>query len=194
MPLAAVAGLPRHGFPGLNALSYWVFLFAGIFLVQQLCARQGLDDGWFDYVPYASLAYKSCTEHQEYALGMILLGISTTVGSINFIVTLAHTRAPGMSINRMPILVWETLTASVGNLFAVPAVSLAFLDVVDGSSSRHALLRQHRRRATGTLGASVLDVWPPLGVCDRAARHGYRLGCAAGVPPPDAGRSNTWSQ
>ena len=61
-----------------------------------------------------------------YALGMVLLGISTTVGSVNFIVTLIRTRAPGMSINRVPILVWGTLTASVGNLFAVPAVSLAF--------------------------------------------------------------------
>ena len=61
-----------------------------------------------------------------YALGMVLLGISTTVGSMNFIVTLARTRAPGMSLNRVPILVWGTVTASVGNLFAVPAASLAF--------------------------------------------------------------------
>src|SRR6185437_15279595 len=58
---------------------------------------------------------------------MVLLGVSTTVGSINFIVTVIRMRAPGMSINRIPILVWGTLTASVGNLFAVPAVSLAFL-------------------------------------------------------------------
>ena len=114
-------------FPRLNALSYWVFLFAGIFLYSSFVLGKGHDDGWFNYVPYASLAYNPGPNIDVYALGMILLGISTTVGSINFIVTLAHTRAPGMSINRMPILVWGTLTASVGNLFAVPAVSLAFL-------------------------------------------------------------------
>jgi cytochrome c oxidase subunit 1/cytochrome c oxidase subunit I+III len=113
-------------FPRLNALSYWVFLFAGIFLYSSFVVGKGPDNGWFNYVPYASLAYNPGPNIDVYALGMVLLGISTTVGSINFIVTLAHTRAPGMSINRVPILVWGTLTASVGNLFAVPAVSLAF--------------------------------------------------------------------
>lgn len=57
---------------------------------------------------------------------MIFLGVSTTVGSVNFIVTLLRTRAPGMSINRLPVLVWGTLTASVANILAVPSVSLAF--------------------------------------------------------------------
>ena len=69
---------------------------------------------------------------------MVLLGISTTVGSINFVVTLIRTRAPGMSINRVPILVWGTLTASVGNLFAVPAVSLAFFMLWMDRQLRHA--------------------------------------------------------
>ena len=61
-----------------------------------------------------------------YALGLIFLGLSTTVGAINFMVTMFRMRAPGMSINRVPIMVWGTLTASAGNLLAVPAVSLAF--------------------------------------------------------------------
>jgi cytochrome c oxidase subunit I len=113
-------------FPRLNALSYWVFLFAGIFLYVSFPLGKAPDDGWFSYVPYASRAYNPGPNIDVYALGMVLLGISTTVGSINFIVTLLRMRAPGMSINRVPILIWGTLTASVGNLFAVPAVSLAF--------------------------------------------------------------------
>ncbi len=113
-------------FPRLNALSYWVFLFAGIFLYISFPLGKAPDDGWFNYVPYASRAYNPGPNIDVYALGMVLLGISTTVGSINFIVTLLRMRAPGMSINRVPILIWGTLTASVGNLFAVPAVSLAF--------------------------------------------------------------------
>ncbi len=114
-------------FPRLNAFSYWIFLFAGIFLYGSFPLGRAPDAGWFNYVPYASLAYNPGINIDLYALGMVLLGVSTTVGSINFIVTLIRTRAPGMSINRVPILVWGTLTASVGNIFAVPAVSLAFL-------------------------------------------------------------------
>ena len=114
-------------FPRLNALSYWIFLFAGLFLYCSFPLGKAPDGGWFNYVPYASRAYNPGPNIDVYALGMVLLGISTTVGSINFIVTLARTRAPGMSINRVPVLVWGTVTASAGNLLAVPAVSLAFL-------------------------------------------------------------------
>ncbi len=114
-------------FPRLNALSYWVFLFSGVFLYASFPLGQAPNAGWFNYVPYASLTYNPGPNIDVYALGMVFLGLSTTVGSINFIVSLFRTRAPGMSINRVPILVWGTLTASVGNLLAVPAVSLAFL-------------------------------------------------------------------
>ncbi len=113
-------------FPRLNAFSYWIYLFSGIFLYASFPVGQAPDAGWFNYVPYSSLAYNPGINIDLYALGMVMLGVSTTVGSINFIVTLIRTRAPGMSINRVPILVWGTLTASVGNIFAVPAVSLAF--------------------------------------------------------------------
>jgi cytochrome c oxidase subunit I len=113
-------------FPRLNALSYWVFLFSGIFLYSSFPVGLAPDAGWFNYVPYAAKAYNAGPNIDVYALGMVLLGVSTTVGSANFVVTLFRTRAPGMSINRVPVIVWGTLTASIGNLLAVPAVSLAF--------------------------------------------------------------------
>jgi cytochrome c oxidase subunit I+III len=112
--------------PRLNALSYWIYLFAGIFLYAAFAAGFGPNDGWFNYVPLAARAYNGGPNIDFYALGMILLGISTTVGSINFVVTFLRMRAPGMSIDRVPILVWGTLTASAANIFAIPAVSLAF--------------------------------------------------------------------
>ena len=114
-------------FPRLNALSYWIFLASGLFLYASFFIGQAPDDGWFNYVPYASKVYNAGPNIDWYLLGLIFLGISTTVGSVNFVVTLMRTRAPGMSINRLPILVWGTMTASVANLFAVPAVSLACL-------------------------------------------------------------------
>jgi cytochrome c oxidase subunit I len=114
-------------FPRLNALSYWIYLAAGIFMYAGFIGGHGPNDGWFNYVPYALKDYNPGLNQDFYSLGMVLLGISTTVGAANFIVTAMRTRAPGMSVNRMPILIWGTLTASVANLIVVPAVSLAFL-------------------------------------------------------------------
>jgi len=113
--------------PRLNALSYWIYLFAGIVLYSGFAVGFGPNVGWFNYVPLAARAYNDGPNIDVYALGMVLLGISTTVGSINFIVTFLRMRCPGMSINRVPILVWGTVTASAANIFAIPAVSLAFL-------------------------------------------------------------------
>jgi len=112
-------------FPRLNALSYWVYLLAGVFLYVSFPLGMAPNAGWFNYPPLASGTYNPGPNIDFYLLGLIFLGISVTVGSANFLVSLMRTRAPGMSINRLPILVWGTLTASIGNLLAVPAVSLA---------------------------------------------------------------------
>ena len=112
--------------PRLNALSYWIYLCAGIFLYSSFLIGFGPNVGWFNYVPLAARAYNNGPNIDVYSLGMILLGISTTVGAINFIVTFLRLRCPGMSVNRVPILVWGTLTASAANIFAIPSVSLAF--------------------------------------------------------------------
>jgi len=139
--------------PRLNALSYWLYLCAGVFLYVAFAMGFGPNDGWFNYVPYAARAYNGGPNIDFYSLGMILLGISTTVGSINFVVTFLRMRAPGMSINRVPILIWGTLTASAANIFAIPAASLAFFllwmdrnfatHFFDTQSGGQALLWQH---------------------------------------------------
>lgn len=140
-------------FPRLNAFSYWLFLFSGVFLYSSFLVSHPPDAGWFNYTPYSSRQYDPGSGIDIYALGMVFYGISTTVGSINFVVTLLRTKAPGMSINRVPIMIWGTLTASVGNLFAVPAVSLAFFllwtdrrfgtHFYDPAGGGHPLLWQH---------------------------------------------------
>src|SRR6201996_2604401 len=119
-------GARDMAFPRLNAFSYWIYVGAGIFMYAGFAIGAGPNDGWFNYVPYASRQYNPGMNMDFYALGMIFLGISTSVGAANFIVTLMRTRAPGMSINRLPILIWGTLTASAANILVVPAVSLAF--------------------------------------------------------------------
>jgi cytochrome c oxidase subunit I len=113
-------------FPRMNALSYWIYLASGLFLYAGFVTGNGPNDGWFNYVPYALRDYNPGLNQDFYALGIVLLGISTSVGAANFIVTAFRTRAPGMSLNRLPIMVWGTLTASVANLVVIPSVSLAF--------------------------------------------------------------------
>jgi cytochrome c oxidase subunit I len=113
-------------FPRLNAFGYWTFLASGIFMYVGFLTGNGPNDGWFNYVPYAARDYNAGLNEDFYSLGMVFLGISVTAGAVNFIVTAMRTRAPGMSINRLPVMIWGTLTANVANLLVVPAVSLAF--------------------------------------------------------------------
>jgi cytochrome c oxidase subunit I len=119
-------GARDMAFPRVNALSYWLYVAAGIFMYTGFAMGAGPNDGWFNYVPYANKEYNPGLNMDFYALGMIFLGISTTVGSVNFVVTFLRLRAPGMSINRVPIMIWGTLTASAANILVVPSVSLAF--------------------------------------------------------------------
>jgi cytochrome c oxidase subunit I len=112
--------------PRLNAFTYWVFLFSGIFLYASFLIGAAPDAGWFNYVPLASIEHDSGPNIDFYALANIFLGISTTLGGINFIVTTLRFRAPGMSINRLPIMSWGTLTISVASVLSIPAVSVAF--------------------------------------------------------------------
>lgn len=113
-------------FPRLNASSYWMYVAAGLFMYAGFAMGAGANDGWFNYVPNAERDFNPGLNMDFYALGMIFLGVSTTVGAINFVVTFLRMRAPGMSIEKVPIMTWGTLTASVANILVIPAVSLAF--------------------------------------------------------------------
>ena len=113
-------------FPRLNAFSYWTFLASGLFMYSSFLIGSAPNDGWFNYAPYSLKPFNPGLNMDFYALGMLFYGISTTVGAANFVVTVMRNRAPGMSINRLPIMIWGTTTISVGLLFANPAVSLAF--------------------------------------------------------------------
>ena len=74
-------------FPRLNALSYWVYLCAGIFLYVSFPLGQAPNGGWFNYVPITAEPYDPGLNIDVFTLGIIFLGISTVVGSANFIVT-----------------------------------------------------------------------------------------------------------
>jgi cytochrome c oxidase subunit 1/cytochrome c oxidase subunit I+III len=130
--LPMMIGTRDMAFPRLNALSYWIFLFAGLFMFSSLPFGLAPDGGWFAYVPLTGDKYLPGLNLDFYCLGLLFLAVSTTVGSINFIVTFLKLRAPGMSLNRVPVFVWGIITQSFMLIFALPPLDLAnsmlFLD------------------------------------------------------------------
>ncbi|GAB3804680.1 cytochrome c oxidase subunit I [Micromonospora zhanjiangensis] len=108
-----------------------------------------------------------------YTLGLLFLGISTTAGSINFIVTALKLRAPGMSLNRVPIFVWAIVATSFMVIFALPALNLdnamLFLDrrfgthFFDPGNGGNVLLWQHLFWIFGHPDVYII-VMPALGI------------------------------
>ncbi len=112
-------------FPRLNAFSYWIFVLSGIFLYSSFVIGHVPDGGWFAYTPLTTKAFSPGVNLDFWGLGVVFVGISTTVGAVNFIVTTFKMRAPGMTLNRLPIFVWSMLVFSFMVIFAVPAVTVA---------------------------------------------------------------------
>jgi cytochrome c oxidase subunit I+III len=125
-------GTRDMAFPRLNAFGYWVFLAGGLFLYSSFVVGQAPNDGWFNYPPQALRLFTPGLNADFYSLGVIFIGVSSTGGAINFIVTILKMRAPGMTLNRMPIFVWGELAMAFQIVFALPfltaAATMLFLD------------------------------------------------------------------
>ncbi len=123
--LPLMIGARDMAFPRMNAVSYWLFLGSGLFLYAGLFDGHAPNAGWFDYVPLASKAYTPGINIDFYGYGLIFNGISSTAAAINIIVTIFKLRAPGMSLNRMPLFCFAFLAVALSLLFALPSLSLA---------------------------------------------------------------------
>ena len=124
-------GARDMAFPRMNALSYWLYLGSGILLYSGLALGHAPDAGWFNYVPLASRKFSPGTGIDFYGLGLILNGVSSTAAAANFLVTIGRLRAPGMSLNRMPLFCFAILATSFSLVFALPALTtdLVFLEL-----------------------------------------------------------------
>ncbi|MEO7217562.1 MAG: cbb3-type cytochrome c oxidase subunit I, partial [Gemmatimonadaceae bacterium] len=89
-------------FPRLNAFSYWVYLFGGLFISIPILFGHGPNGGWFGYVPLTTKTYSPGINIDFYVIGLQILGISSLAAGFNFITTIINLRAPGMSLMRMP--------------------------------------------------------------------------------------------
>ncbi|MGH9521564.1 MAG: cytochrome c oxidase subunit I [Terriglobales bacterium] len=118
-----MAGARDLAFPRLNAFTYWTFLFSGILLYVAPILEQAPHAGWYAFAPYTSSQYSPGHGMDFYNMSLILLNISTDAAAINFIVTILRLRCPGMTISRMPLFFYSTLTISFANVFALPALT-----------------------------------------------------------------------
>jgi cytochrome c oxidase subunit I+III len=122
--LPLMIGARDMAFPRLNAASYWIFLGSGVFLYGGALAGHAPNAGWFSYVPLATRSYDPGSNADFYALALIFNSISSTIAAINLIVTTLKLRAPGMSLNRMPLFCYAFLAVSFALIFALPALTL----------------------------------------------------------------------
>ncbi|MFI6496125.1 cytochrome c oxidase subunit I [Nonomuraea typhae] len=126
MPLQI--GAPDVAFPRLNAVAYWLFLFGGLMVLAGFLAPGGAADfGWFAYTPLATEIYSPGLGGDLWIMGLVLSGLGTILGSVNFITTIIGMRAPGMTMFRMPLFTWNTLLTSMLVLMAFPVLAAALL-------------------------------------------------------------------
>ncbi|MDQ0955511.1 cytochrome c oxidase subunit 1 [Streptomyces phaeochromogenes] len=126
MPLQI--GAPDVAFPRLNALSYWMYLFGGLMVVAGFLVPGGAAAfGWFAYAPLNSSYHSPGAGGDLWVMGLVVTGVSTTLGAVNFITTILCLRAPGMTMFRMPIFTWNILFTSILVLPAFPVLTAALL-------------------------------------------------------------------
>jgi cytochrome c oxidase subunit 1 len=137
MPMAAaffnyliplMIGARDVAFPRLNAFSYWVFLAAGLFLYSSAFLGGLPNGGWFGYAPNSTT--DPSVGMTFYALGLLLAGVASTVGAVNLAVTVINLRAPGMSLFRMPVMVWMGLVVQLLLVFSLPIITVGLFEML----------------------------------------------------------------
>src|SRR5688572_26300167 len=133
-------GAPDMAFPRINALSFWMLPLGGILLLLGFVTGGTAAAGWTSYAPLSEDRALSATGTGQdlWIVSLILIGTSSILGAINFLVTIFKMRAPGMTLFRMPIMVWTVLVTSVLVLMATPvftsALVMLFIDRNYGGS------------------------------------------------------------
>ena len=126
-------GADDLAFPRLNALSYWLFLSGGLMAVASFFVPGGAaQSGWTTYQPISSLAYQPGPGPSLVYIGLLLLAVSVTLGSVNIITTVLWMRTKGMGFSKIPMFTWFALLTTTAMLYAFPTLIAAFtLNVSD---------------------------------------------------------------
>src|SRR3990170_3792957 len=114
-------------FPRLNAFSYWVYLFGGIFITVPIFFAVAPDAGWFGYAPLTIKQYSQGINIDFWVIGLQILGVSSLAAAFNFITTIINLRAPGMTLMRMPMFTWMAFIVQVLLVLAFPVITIALV-------------------------------------------------------------------
>ena len=120
-----MVGTRNIAFPRLNAFSYWIYLFGGLFLWVSFMLKVGPDIGWFGYVPLSGPEFSPGKRADVWAQMITFTEVSALAVAVEIIVTVFKQRAPGMTLDRIPIFVWAMLVTSFLIIFAMPAVMVS---------------------------------------------------------------------
>ena len=119
-------------FPRLNSLGFWLFLFGGLLLYFSFLGADGLygggtapDVGWFAYAPLTGRAFSPGNSTDYWILGIMLSGFGSTMTALNLVTTIVCLRCPGMTLSRMPVLVWIMLVDFILVLIAMTPLTAA---------------------------------------------------------------------
>ncbi|MGH8643764.1 MAG: cbb3-type cytochrome c oxidase subunit I, partial [Gammaproteobacteria bacterium] len=122
--MTAARDLP---FPKLSAYAFWAYAIGGLIFFCTLFFGAAPDGGWFMYPPLTSYRYSPASGADWWLLGIGFIEISAIAGAIELVVGILRTRAPGMSLDKMPIYAWAMLVVGVMIVFGFPPVILGTL-------------------------------------------------------------------
>ena len=134
-------GTRDMAFPKLNMLSFWVGAIATCVMLSSFFVPGGpAAGGWTSYAPLSARAQYTGVEWGQnlWIISLLILGVSSLMGSINYITTIINMRAPGMTYFRMPLTVWSLFITAILLLLALPvltaALAMLLFDRIAGTS------------------------------------------------------------
>jgi cytochrome c oxidase subunit 1 len=126
--LPIMIGTDDVAFPKLNLLSWWLYILGGAFALLTLVVGEGpADTGWTFYAPYS---VKTGTNVTLAVTAAFILGFSSILTGLNFIVTIHRLRFPGMKMFKMPLFAWSLYATSWIQLLATPVVGITLLMII----------------------------------------------------------------
>ena len=133
-----MVGTRNTAFPRMAACSYWIYLFGGLTLFIAFAFNTGADAGWFAYVPLAGPQYGIGRRADFWNMLVNFTEATGLMVAVDIATVILKMRAPGMSLQRMPLFVWASLVTSIMIIFAMPTVMFgANLVQMDRSAGTH---------------------------------------------------------
>jgi cytochrome c oxidase subunit 1 len=116
-----MVGAKDLAFPKLNLLSWYIYVVGAVFTIWGLLAG-GIDTGWTFYTPYSTRS--AHTNVLPVAIGALILGFSSILTALNFIVTIHRMRAPGLTWFRLPLFIWSSYATSLVVMLGTPVIAI----------------------------------------------------------------------